>query len=248
MSSKSSSNRGMTSSLARYIKIAFFSIITLLSAATSFLFFVEVFRFGRGFIADPFWSAILTGAIGVIVLDGAAIAWLKIYLGASDNNDLRALAAIGAAIGMIGSALSSFAYLVMVAAEGYQPGDNIRAYVQIAMAAIIVVHFVLVFLSGYLSTSAKIDERMAEMMSEATDEMLTLTETYFREEIPHLARTNAKALTRGLAGNFTSLTAFDAKRLPPPDLSDSTYETPPHANGRTPEQGAANGHNPRPNG
>jgi hypothetical protein len=209
----------MTNSMAGFTKSAFFLVIILLSAATSFLFFVEVFQFGRGFIIDPFWGAILTGVIGVIVLDGAALAWLKIYLGAADNNNVRALAAIGAAIGVIGSAVSSFAYLVMVAAEGYQPGSDVRTYVQVAMATIIVAHFLLVFLSGYMATSAKIDEKVAEMMSEATDEMLTLTDQYFKAQIPRLAQNNAQRLTRELAGRFTSLTVYDQ-----PALDDGAHD------------------------
>lgn len=216
MSNRNSSS-GMSNSMAEFTKKMFFAIIIALSAATSFLFFVEVFQFGRGFIIDTFWSAIITGVIGVIVLDGAALAWMKIYLGAADNNNVRALAAIGAAIGIIGSAVSSFAYLIMVAAEGYQPGSDLRTYVQVAMAAIIVAHFLLVFMSGYYATSAQIDEKTAEMMSAATDEMLILTDQYFRAQIPRLAQDNAQQLTRTLAGRFASLTTADddAVALPP---------------------------------
>lgn len=255
MSNRQSSTSGMTNSMAGFIKYAFFLVIIILSAVTSFLFFVEVFQFGRGFIFDPFWSAVITGAIGVIVLDGAALAWLKIYLGAADNNNLRALAAIGAGIGVIGSAVSSFAYLIMIAAEGYQPGSEMRTYVQVAMAVIIVAHFLLVFLSGYMATSARIDEKVAEMMSEATDEMLTLTDEYFRAQIPRLARNNAERLTRELAGRFTSLTVYDHDQ---PNDASGEHNAPRHelpqsqreparsaqgsnANGRWPGSGSSGG-------
>jgi hypothetical protein len=230
--------------MAKFTKSAFFAIIIALSAATSFLFFVEVFQFGRGFIIDPFWSAILTGVIGVVVLDGAALAWLKIYLGAADNNNVRALAAIGAAIGVIGSAVSSFAYLVMVAAEGYQPGSDLRTYVQVTMAAIIVAHFLLVFLSGYMATSARIDEKTAEMMSAATDEMLKMTDQYFRAEIPRLAQNNAHQLTRQLAGRFASLTTADSAppALPPGDNAPRHEATQPQPAATVGQGASANGH------
>lgn len=237
MSRRNSSSRGMSFSMAVFTKYLFFGIIIVLSAATSFLFFVEVFQFGRGFIIDPFWSAILTGIIGVLVLDGAALAWLKIYLSGSDNNDLRALAAVGAGIGVVGSAISSFAYIVMVAAEGYQPGSDLRTYVQVAMAGIIVVHFVLVFLSGYFSTSAKIDERAAEMMSDATEEMLDLTEADFRAQIPRLAQSNADRMVRELAGRFSTLAIFDAS-------NDAPRQELPQPQRERAEQGSPNGHRP----
>jgi hypothetical protein len=228
----------MSLSGAMFVKWLFFGIIIALSATTSFLFFVEVFQFGRGFILDPFWSAILTGVIGVIVLDGAALAWMKIYLSGSDNNDLRFLATVGTGIGAVGSAISSFAYLIMVAADGYQPGSDIRTYVQVTMAAIIVAHFVLVFLSGYFSTSAKIDERAAEMMSEATEEMLTLTEADFRAQIPRLAQSNADRMVRTLAGRFESLTVFDNGN------DAARQELPQPQRERSGQGSSANGHRP----
>jgi len=208
-------------SLASGVKRLFFAAIVLLSASTSFLYFVAVFSFGTGLVHDNVTSVLLNGAIGVLVTDAAAIAWLTIYLRASDNNDLRNLALIGAAVGVTGSIIASLAYLLLVAGDAYAITANMRAWTQWALALIIVIHFLLVFLSNYKATSAKIDERTAALLSDATEEMLVLTQQAFQERIPTLAQNNADILTRELAGRFASLTAHDSQRslssTPPPE-------------------------------
>ena len=70
------------------------------------------------------------------------------------------------------------------------------------MAVIIVIHFVLVTMTQFKATSAQIDERTAELTSEATREMLKMTESAFRASIPILAQRNAQELTRRIATQF----------------------------------------------
>lgn len=197
----------MSESFASGIKKTFFTLIVLLSMATSFLFFVEIFSLGRGLVSDLVISTLINGAVGVLITDLAALVWLQVYLRGSDNNALRSLAVTGAGVGMVASAVASFGYLLMVGAEHYTVAAEWRSYVTWIMAAIIVTHFVLVFLSGYKATSAQIDEKFADMLAEGTKEMLTLTEQGFRDQIPHLAQQNADELKRRLAGRFASLTA-----------------------------------------
>lgn len=144
--------------------------------------------------------------MGVLVTDGAAVAWLKIYLNGCDNSHERAFAAFGALVGAVGSIVASFAYLLGSTPMVYLP-PSLASWSTIAMAVIIVIHFILVTLSSYKATSAQIDERTGELMSEATAEMLVLTEQEFRNNIPQLARQNSDELTRRLAGQFASLTA-----------------------------------------
>lgn len=82
--------------------------IMILSASTSLMYFMGVFSIADGGTL----SSVLSGFIGVIVTDGAAFAWMQMYLGASDNNDERAFAAIGLLTGVVGSVVASFAYLL----------------------------------------------------------------------------------------------------------------------------------------
>ena len=197
----------MSVEFANGIKKIFFTVIAILSMATSFLYFVEVFSFGEGIVSSTWVSVMVNGVIGILVLDLAAMAWLKIYLQASDNNTLRTLATVGFVIGFVGSAVASFAYLLTVA-SGYQMTGDARIYTQLAMAVVIVAHFALVFLSIFKATSAKIDEKTASLLSEGTEEMLKLTDDYFRELIPALAKQNARKLADELKTKFTSMSAL----------------------------------------
>ena len=208
----------MKSSLASGLKKVFFVLITLLSMATSFLFFVEIFSFRGAVTAGDNMAIVSTlfwGAVGVLVLDGAALVWLKTYLGASDNNAERALATVGMVVGFVGSALSSLAYLILVAGNSITVDPSWGQYVTYAMAVIIVIHFGLVFLSSYKSTQAQIDERAASMLAEATDEMLIQTEKMFRADIPVLAKANADQLSNRLAARFTNVSFAAAQQQPP---------------------------------
>lgn len=201
----------MKSSFASGLKSGFFVAIGLLSMVTSFLFFIEIFDIGGSLESGDGWataSTLVTGGVGVLVLDLAAIIWLKIYLGASDNNTVRAIAVSGSVVGFVGSALSSFGYLVLVAAENVTVDPSWSSYVTYVMAVIIVVHFALVFLSSYKSTQAKIDERMSKMLSEATEDMLSQMEDGFRANIPALAEAQSKKLTQQLATQFAGLSVF----------------------------------------
>jgi hypothetical protein len=143
-------------------------------------------------------------------------------------------------MGVIGSALSSLAYLLMVS-SGYTVPERLAVYTQWAMAAVIVAHFLLVFLSSYRATSARIDEKTAAMLSEATDEMLLLTEQEFRRLIPGLARQNAEQLTQELATRFSGLSALQALQEPQslPAPSSPAREPGPPQSQPAP---AANGH------
>jgi hypothetical protein len=225
-------------SLASGVKRVFFAAIVILSMSTSFLYFVAVFSFGAGMVSDNVTSVLINGSIGVLVTDFAALAWLTIYLRASDNNDLRNLAIIGAAIGVLGSTIASLAYLLLVAGDAYQVTAEMSAWTQWALAAVIVVHFLLVFLSSYKSTSAKIDEKTAALLADATEEMLVLTQQEFQARIPALAQRNADILTRELAGRFASLTAHDSQRSPspvsPPEQRQEEAQPFLSANGRRP--------------
>ena len=204
----------MNNSLTSGLKKVFFTLIVGLSALTSFGFFVETFSLGRGLLPNNVLSVLLNGLVGVLVLDGGAIVWLRIYLHASDNNDLRGLAIVGTAISMAGAAVTSFAYLVMMSTAADTFGPELRQYATWGIAGLIVLHFVLVFLSGYRATSARVDEKTAELMSEATEETIKLTEQYFRESIPTLAKGNAEKLTRQLASRFSTLTYYGDTKSP----------------------------------
>lgn len=228
----------MKQSFATGIGRAFFVAIALVSAATSFLYFIHVFSFGEGFLSGTL-AMLLNGLLGVLVLDGAAFAWLWIYLQDSDNNTTRAIAAFGILVAVTGSIAASYAYLVLFAAqEPLVDAGNLYSATIWLMATIIVIHFVLVFLRQYKNTSARVEEKTAEMLAEATDEMLKLTDDYFKAYIPGLAQANAQKLTRQLAARFATLSVLaqlEDPRLSSPASHQVDAAHTPGTNGKEPD-------------
>lgn len=225
----------MKRSFAIGIGRAFATAVAVVSAATSFLYFINVFSFGEGLLSGTL-ALLINGLLGVLVLDGAAFAWLWIYLQDSDNNTTRAIAAFGILVAVIGSIAASYAYLVIFAAQ--QPlidtGNLYTATIWL-MATIIVIHFALVFLRQYKNTSAKIEEKTAEMMAAATDEMLKLTDDYFKARIPGLAQANAQKLTRQLAARFATLSVLTQLEDEAPALPTGHSAPAPSTNGKQPD-------------
>lgn len=223
----------MGDSLTGGLKKVFFALIIGLSALTSFGFFVETFSLGRGFLPDNVVSIAINGLVGVLVLDGGALIWLRIYLKGADNNDLRAIASVGAGVSLIGAAITSFTYLIMVSVSSDVFGPEIRQYSTLGIAAIIIFHFILVFLFGYRATHARVDEKVSSLISEATNETLKLTEEYFRESIPALAKSNAQKLTDQLASQFASQTYYQEAKAKA-KLPEGATTGEPSSNGHGP--------------
>ncbi len=171
--------------MTKFIKAAFFGVIAILNAATSYLFFTELFVIGGGLVSSNV-SGLVNGLLGVLVLDVAAYSWLRIYLKSADNNSLRAIAAVGAIVSAIVSAAVSLLYLIMIAAIGFDFPPSWTTYSQIGIALVIVMHFGLVFASLYMTTDSKIAERVAAMKGDATDEMLNQAEAEFAVLAPQL--------------------------------------------------------------
>lgn len=201
----------MKDSFASGIRKLFFVAIGLLSAATSFLYFVEVFSLGRGLVPETWMAVIINGTMGILVLDGAAFAWLRIYLGASDNNDLRALSVVGFGLGVLGSAITSFAYLFSVT-EGMSLPAETAVYTQITLAVVIVLHFLLVFASSYRATSAKIDEKVAGLVSRGTEQVMKATEARFYDELEGMVDENVVVVMDQIRARFQ----MTRSRRPPP--------------------------------
>lgn len=216
----------MANRATNYLKIVFFGALATLSAATSFAFFMVAYvRPG-----DHWMYGLTVGVVGVLVTDAAALAWLRIYLNASDNNDERALAMFGVVTGAAGSVVASLAYLLDTTPLFALP-EQAAAYATVAGAIVIVIHFMLVLITQYRATRAQIDERMSGLMSEANEEMLKKTDERFRAMIPALADQNARRLATQLAGRFGLLSDVGASGsveplpLPSPPQAQATGRT-----------------------
>ena len=205
--------------ITRFIKMAFFAVIVVFSMTTTGTFFAENFTVLPSL---PDWVNSLAGVVlGVVVLDLGALAWLRIYLSGCDNNAERALAMGGFFMDLAGSALTTFAHLAVSTDLIVMP-TTFSAYVVIGIAVVTVLNFVLVAGHQYYSTSAKVDDKLSQLRSQATDEMLKLVEAQVMRDIPKLASAEAQKQVQIFSASFSQLTGNDTHQQPTPRIIDAT--------------------------
>ena len=127
-----------------YIKKLFFLVIGLLSASTSFGYFMEVFQ-----ISDNQTVTLLTGLTGVIITDGSAFCWLSVYLHSTTNSHGRTFSIFGMIIGLVGSIICSLSWILSTTQIVILPEQS-HVWSVLAMSAVVAVHFVLVFMSAVM--------------------------------------------------------------------------------------------------
>lgn len=213
----------MNTSLANIIKSVFFALIFGLSALTDYLFFSDVFSYGSG-LFDAGLTAVVSGLVGILLLDGALFAWVYVFLYANENNnDIRAAAIVGVIVSFLGSALASFAYLSLVSSLWTLPAQMATG-VTVAMAVVLVVNLALVLFSAVRSNVAKAASKQSDLLAQATDEAWKLAEDRFTAMLPALAATKANELYAALAADFTTHSVSQAARPEPPTRSDTPLE------------------------
>ncbi len=222
----------MGRTLAQILKVVAFGIIAALSMATSFLYMTEVFQIGRGLLGAGSTVGLISGLVGVFLLDVMAFIWLRIFLSASDNNELRVYAVIGMVVALTGSIMTSFAYLMMIAAEGFTFPVQWTEYTQYALAFIMVLDFLLAFLSAARTTKARIDQEKAGLMSDANEEMIRQTKERVTEMIPGLAAQNAALMVEEFQREFLADSRqgqAGGRPALPGNMSHMRIQQPPHA-------------------
>lgn len=92
----------------------FGALIVAASAALTFAFFWTFLPslIPTGVI-DAWTASMISGVLGVLIFDAGALAWLKIYLDGSENNDQRAIAMQTSILDIAGSATASFAQILL---------------------------------------------------------------------------------------------------------------------------------------
>jgi hypothetical protein len=186
----------------------FFGLIILISAVTTAAFFWQHFIIFPGLPAV--YNGILGAIIGVTVLDGGALAWLRIYLSGSDNNDERSIAVVSFFVDMAGSAITTFVTLFF-ASNLMTPPAGLGTGATIAIAAVTVFNFVMAAVFTYKSTRSQIDEKVSEMKARATKQMLGDLETELMARIPGMAERQALALADEVQAQFDQIGLKAAK-------------------------------------
>jgi hypothetical protein len=101
----------------QFVFAGFKILIVAISALTSFAFFITFLpSLIPSIITTEQGGSLITGLVGVILLDGACLVWLHLR-GTAETGQQGTMAFAGAVIAFCGSALASVAYLALSASE-----------------------------------------------------------------------------------------------------------------------------------
>lgn len=145
--------------------------VVAISALTSFLFFATFLPS----LTDPILGGregqLLTGLLGVLLLDGACLMWLHLR-STADTGQQGGLALIGAALTFIGSAMASISYLALSASNVQLSADSTGAIEVIALVGVIaavIVNFGLVIVYEQQSLENQKKQRNIERQHKVID-------------------------------------------------------------------------------
>lgn len=187
----------------RWFLYAFFATVMAISASTTFGFFMQNFpRLVPEGLVAPLTAQALAGAMGVVLLDAATVAWLWAFLANADTGAQRWLAVIMTALTFIGSATSSVAYLGLNA-EGYMAlSDTTRTTMGAVALLIVVCAVILNFGSAiaYQASSRSSREAIREGQRDATLwDAEYVEQQYLDQQVARKMKRNLRALADSLA-------------------------------------------------
>lgn len=199
-----------TNHITKYLFLTFAAIVVCISALTSFAFFATFLpSLVPSVLASDEGGTLISGAVGVILLDVACLVWLRVGQHA-ETAQQGAVAGIGAALTFCGSAVASVAHLSLNAADialSSQAQDAVAMGALIAVIAAVVLNFLLSIL--YASNSDAAQKRRRE--------------TNRLQSVAHATNEQASELDKMVAANVI---AYLEKKAP--KLAEETAEKHAH--------------------
>lgn len=183
----------------RMIFTGFKITIVAISALTSFAFFATFLPS----LSDPIIGGregqLLTGLLGLILLDAACLAWLH-FRSTAETGQQGGIATIGAALTFSGSALASIAYLALEASNVRLDAATMGAIEVIALigvVAAVVVNFGLVIIYEQNSITNQKKHREIERAHKVID-----TEAQYERNLDEDLKREMRALLKEMAPNL----------------------------------------------
>lgn len=147
-----------TNHTTKYLFLAFSAIVIAISALTSFAFFATFLpSLVPSILASNDGGALVSGAVGVLLLDVACLVWLRSGQHA-ETSQQGSIAGIGAALTFCGSAVASVAHLSLNASEvtlSFQTQDSVGMAALVAVILSVVLNFALAIMFARNSSSAQ---------------------------------------------------------------------------------------------
>jgi hypothetical protein len=203
---------------AKFIFLLFSVLIVVISAITSFSFFYTYFgSLIPNTVLDETTRRIISGLIGTLLFDFAAVIWLLTFLHHSETKPQRAVSIAMAVITFMGASAASVAYLSLSGQSELVELDAVTQY-SIGMISLVVVVFGIVanFASAQLHNGLSLESKRAMSHSDQRDMLIEHEEKHAKhltnlvgerlnEEFlalaPELARSKAATLAKALYGS-----------------------------------------------
>jgi heme/copper-type cytochrome/quinol oxidase subunit 3 len=191
--------------------------ILLISALTSFAFF---YTFLPGLVPegmiDGTLGRIVSGIIGVLLLDVATVVWLSNFLHNSETSEQRGIALIMTIITFIGSATASIAYIGLSGQNELSLAGETRATIGIASLFMVIGAIILNFAATQFHTRFSLESKQAVLEADRRDRLQTAEaenarhldglveqslKKQFQDLAPELAKTRARDLAHKMYSN-----------------------------------------------
>jgi len=199
-----------TNHTSRYLFLAFAVVVASISALTSWAFFATFLpSLLPSTVASTSGSSVISGFVGVVLLDVATLVWL-----ASANNaetaEQRSVATIAAVLTFCGSALASVAYLALDASRlelSPQATATIELVALVGVIGAIVLNFgvAIVYSQNSLDTQAhRRDTRRRHTVASAEHEQAERLDLLVHQNVSAELERQAPDLAKEQAGRLAS--------------------------------------------
>lgn len=193
----------MNKNSAKDIFKIFAALIFIASATLTFGFFYEHLPSIVPDVVDQLTAAIIAGVLGTLIFDGGALAWLKVYLDASENNDQRSIALSTSIVDITGSAVASFVQIIFAGTNLVALSADTRWAVGlaalVAAAGVLTWNFISIWRFHKNSDVSKESIREAERLArirQAEERQADYLDSLIEQEVETMLHDQASALAR----------------------------------------------------
>ena len=195
---------------AGFIFLFFSAAVMLISAITSFSFFYTYFpTLIPASVLDASLRSIISGMVGMMLFDVAAVIWLFTYLNHSETSEQRAISLAMTLITFLGAAAASIAYLSLNAQGEMRLDDSTLATIGIIALITVIGGIIANFGSAQAHHRFSLENKRAVHESDRRDLILQAEE----EQAQYLDNLIAQQMKEKLSGLAPGLAQKQAEKL-----------------------------------
>lgn len=170
----------------------FFALVVSISGITTFLFYATYVEalVPASMVRDPMIRALITGAVGLLLLEGAALLWQRVLThGSTRTAEQQQIADVGSIVALVGGVGMSISYLILstnlITDQGVIEMAGILGLLVIVIATAI--QFICVWLFVHHSFSATQRRDQLQATAEAMNAYRKRQKAHWRDAAQRLA-------------------------------------------------------------